>query len=609
MKYILAHDLGTSGNKATLFSDEGKMITSEVFRYDCHYFNTNWAEQDPEDFWKAICVTSRNLIDKARIDPGDIAAVSFSGQMMGCLCVDKQGNPLRPSIIWADQRAQAQAAALGEQISLRDFYHIAGHRNSASYGLQKLMWVRDNEPGVYAKTYKALNAKDFIVLRLTGKFYTEPSDATSNACIDLNTLQWSDKIVNASGIDGDKLPEIVPSTTVAGEVTPWAAGQTGLKAGTPVVMGGGDGLCSNVGAGSISPGRTFSCIGTSAWVATTSEKPLFDEEMRTFTWAHIVPGLYSPTGTMQAGGSSYNWLKGQVAKYETAVAKVQGISPYDLINAEAAKSPVGANGVLFLPYLLAVAVYYVYFVSHGYFSFSLRDLAGYMIRGDLSSPFYFVIALAQFVLLVPLFRWLPRRWSPSVLLPISLGITWLSALYCNEILGLLIPGAHFSYNDRLFTTYLVYYVGGCCAGQNYPRFLELLDRNRHLLTACALIFAGADLCFSWKFFVGGQSVPFLEMIHTLYQLTAIPALYALVVRHPVTLSPLARRMDRASFLVYLYHSLVITWFNDLAWQLGISRVSVQFLLRVVTVYTLTFLGAMAWQWMLSRARRPIPLKI
>ena len=110
---------------------------------------------------------------------------------------------------------------------------------------------------------------------------------------------------------------------------------------------------------------------------------------------------------------------------------------------------------IFLPYLLAVAVYYVYFVSHGYFSFSLRDLAGYMIRGDLSSPFYFVIALAQFVLLVPLFRWLPRRWSPSVLLPISLGITWLSALYCNEILGLLIPGAHFSYNDRLFTTYLV----------------------------------------------------------------------------------------------------------------------------------------------------------
>ena len=176
MKYILAHDLGTSGNKATLFSQEGKMVTSEVYSYDCHYFNVNWAEQDPEDWWKAICVTSRNLIDKAGIDAGDVGVVSFSGQMMGCLCVDKQGNPLRPSIIWADQRSVAQAAALEEKIPLREFYHIVGHRNSPSYGLQKLMWVRDNEPEVYAKTYKTLNAKDFIVLRLTGKFYTEPSD-------------------------------------------------------------------------------------------------------------------------------------------------------------------------------------------------------------------------------------------------------------------------------------------------------------------------------------------------------------------------------------------------------------------------------------------------
>ena len=306
MKYIIAHDLGTSGNKATLFDEDGRMVTSETFAYGCHYFNTNWAEQNPEDWWQAICETSRNLIAKAKIDAGQIAAVSFSGQMMGCLCVDREGKPLRPAIIWADQRAQRQAEAINEQISLYDFYHIAGHRNAASYGLQKLMWVRDNEPENYAKTYKTLNAKDFIVLRLTGKFYTEPSDATSNSCIDLTTLQWSEKIVNASGIDGEMLPQIVPSTFVAGGVTHCAAKQTGLKEGTPVVMGGGDGLCSNVGAGSVCPGRTFSCIGTSAWIATTSEKPLFDEQMRTFTWAHIVPGLYSPTGTMQSAGSSYS---------------------------------------------------------------------------------------------------------------------------------------------------------------------------------------------------------------------------------------------------------------------------------------------------------------
>jgi len=201
MKYIIAHDLGTSGNKATLFSEEGKLIGSTVYAYGCHYFNDNWAEQDPADWWRAVCDTTKGLIAKTGIDKNDVAAVSFSGQMMGCLCVDKDGNPLRPSIIWADMRAQAQQNAIAEHISMRDFYHIAGHRNAASYGLQKLMWVRDNEPDIYKQTYKVLNSKDYIVLKLTGKFFTETSDATGNGCVDLKTLTWSDKILDIAGID------------------------------------------------------------------------------------------------------------------------------------------------------------------------------------------------------------------------------------------------------------------------------------------------------------------------------------------------------------------------------------------------------------------------
>ena len=352
MKYILAHDLGTSGNKATLFSEEGRLIGSTVYAYGCHYFNDNWAEQDPGDWWKSICDTTRGLIEKTGVDRRDIAAVSFSGQMMGCLCVDKSGAPLRPSIIWADQRAQAQQRAIGEQISLSDYYHIVGHRNAASYGLQKLMWVRDNEPDVYRRTYKTLNAKDYIVLKLTGEFLTEPSDASSNACVDLNTLKWSERIVNISGIDGDKLPDIVPSTQVAGGVTREAAEATGLAEGTPVVMGGGDGVCANVGAGSVKPGQTFSYVGSSAWIASTSDHPVFDEKMRTVTWAHIVPGMYAPNGTMQSAGGSYAWLKNQVCRHEAAEAERRGVSAYDLINEEIAQSPVGANGVIFLPYLL-----------------------------------------------------------------------------------------------------------------------------------------------------------------------------------------------------------------------------------------------------------------
>lgn len=352
MKYILAHDLGTSGNKATLFSETGALVSSEVHPYGCHYFHGTWAEQDPEDWWNAICVTSKNLLDKTGVQPAEVAAVSFSGQMMGCLCVDRAGNPLRPSIIWADQRAQAQSEAIRREIEPWDFYAIAGHRNTASYGIQKLMWVRDNEPEVYAKTYKTLNAKDFIVHRLTGAFFTEPSDATSNGCIELKTLSWSERIVAAAGIDGDKLPEIVPSTHIAGTVTPWAAAQTGLKVGTPVVMGGGDGVCANVGAGSISPGRTFSYVGSSAWIASTSTEPLLDEQMRTVTWAHIVPGLYAPNGTMQTAGGAYHWLKEQLCPLESQLARLEGDNVYDRINAQVAKSPIGSGGVVFLPYLL-----------------------------------------------------------------------------------------------------------------------------------------------------------------------------------------------------------------------------------------------------------------
>ena len=236
---------------------------------------------------------------------------------------------------------------------------------------------------------------------------------------------------------------------------------------------------------------------------------------------------------------------------------------------------------VFLPYLLAVAVYYVYFMRHGYFGFSLPDLIGYAIRGDLSAPFYFLVALAQFVVLVPLFRWLARRWS---------GITLLSAQYLNDMLHLLSPALNFAYGDRLFTTFLVYYLAGCCAGRNYEAFTQLLRDNFSLLAVLAAFLAAADVFCSWQHFVNGQPVPFLETLHTLYQLAAIPALYAL-------------KMDRASFLVYLYHSLLITWFNDFIPHLGITKVSLQFLLRVAFIYPVTFLLCILWQWGYGRVKK------
>lgn len=350
MRYLLAHDLGTSGNKATLFSEEGKLIKSIVYSYNTNYYNSNWAEQDPNDWWKAVCETTREIVKE--VDPADIAAVSFSGQMMGCLCVDKNGNPLRSSIIWADQRAVKEADFLEEKIGAKKFYQTTGHRISASYGLEKFLWIKNNQPEIYENTYKMLNCKDYIVYKLTGNFYAEYSDAVSTTIVDLNRLVWSDEIIEAAGIDGDKLPELVESTYVAGGVTAQAAAETGLKEGTKVVMGGGDGVCAAVGAGCVKEGIAYCVLGTSSWIAYTSDKPHYDDEMRTFNWPHMVPGALTPCGTTQSAGAAYSWLKNEIGRIETEQAKQMGCSPYDLLNKEIEQSVPGANKLMFLPYLM-----------------------------------------------------------------------------------------------------------------------------------------------------------------------------------------------------------------------------------------------------------------
>jgi len=343
MKYILAHDLGTSGDKATLLSQDGRLAGSCVAGYPTDYFNETWAEQDSADWWAAVCKTTKELLEKTGVAEGDISGISFSGQMMGCTCLDRQGNPLRKSIIWADQRATAQVDELEQKVPLKEFYEITGHRNRSSYGIQKFMWIRDNEPEIYENTCKILNAKDYIVFKLTGNYYAEYTDAAGNACMDIRTKEWSERIIEASGIDADKLPEIKASTFVAGGVTPEAAAATGLKEGTPVVMGAGDGLCATIGAGSYKTGRTYSYVGSSAWFGTTTEKLVLDENMLFCVWPHTIPGLYSPNGSMQTAGGSYQWFRENLCGPELS---------YDDINKIIETSEPGARGISFLPYLL-----------------------------------------------------------------------------------------------------------------------------------------------------------------------------------------------------------------------------------------------------------------
>ncbi len=349
-QYLLAHDLGTSGNKATLYTLEGKLVASRTCSYPTHFFNGNWAEQNPGDWWQAVCDSTRSLL--TGLNAADVAVVSLSGQMMGCTVVDKQGNALRPSLLYCDQRASKQAAAILEQMDLKSFYGIVGHRVSPSYSIEKLMWIRDNEPDIYRRTYKTLCAKDYINFRLTGRFATDYSDASGTNAFDLNTFQWSSKIIGVAGVDGEMFPMAKESTAILGPVTEQAARETGLKAGTPVAVGGGDGSCAGVGVGCVKPGTAYNYLGSSSWIALTVKAPIVDEQMRTMNWAHCVPGYLHPSGTMQTAGSSLGWLKEQLCSPEITAAKAKDVSAFKLIDDAIANVPAGANGVLFLPYML-----------------------------------------------------------------------------------------------------------------------------------------------------------------------------------------------------------------------------------------------------------------
>ncbi len=348
--FLIAHDLGTSGDKATLFTTDGELVRSITYTYDTNFFNSTWSEQNPEDWWKAVCENNRKLLEG--LDKSKVAGMAFSGQMMGCVVVDRNGKALRPAIIWADQRSQEQEKKIREQIDEKEFYRIVGHKISASYSIEKLMWIRDHEPEIYNNTYKMLQPKDYVICRLTGEFLTDYTDASGTNCLDLNRLEWSDRILELAGIDREKMPETRPSTHVAGEVTAGIAGECGLAAGTPIIMGGGDGVCAAVGAGSVREGDAFNYLGSSSWVALTSRKPIFDSELRTYNWAHMVPGMYSPNGTMQAAGNSYQFIRKTLCKDLEEKAERLGVSVYQLMNEEVAASPLGANGLLYLPYIL-----------------------------------------------------------------------------------------------------------------------------------------------------------------------------------------------------------------------------------------------------------------
>jgi len=340
---IVAHDLGTSGNKASLHSDDGRLVATATVAYPTTFAAGGVAEQDPQHWWDAVCLATRQLLDRTGTRPEHVVAVGFSAQMMGAVLLDTAYRPVRPAMIWADHRSTEQADRLNEQVGAEHAYRVLGHRLHPTYSLTKILWVHEHEPEIFESVRHVCLAKDHIVQRMTGALLTDCSDASSTNAYDQRVGKWSDEVLAAADLDPMLFPPNVPASTVAGGLRAEAAEATGLRAGTPVVLGGGDGPLAALGVGVIDPADgAYAYLGSSSWVSVAAAEPLHDPMMRTMTFDHVVPGRYVPTATMQAGGASLDWV--------AEVLRPDDPARFPRLLAEAADADTA--GLYFLPHLL-----------------------------------------------------------------------------------------------------------------------------------------------------------------------------------------------------------------------------------------------------------------
>lgn len=352
MRYLLGLDIGTSGTKTALFDELGNTIATATYGYELFQPQAGWAEQNPEDWWQACLNGIKDVIDNSKVSGSDIKGIGLSGQMHGLVLVDKNYNVIRDSIIWCDQRTEKQCEYMTKVLGKEKLIEITGNPALTGFTLSKLLWVRDNEPENYEKVYKVLLPKDYIRFKLTGIFATEVSDASGMQMLDINTRNWSNELLEALEIDNNILADVYESVVVSGHVTEEVAKATGLEAGTAVVGGAGDQAAGAVGSGIVSEGIISTVIGSSGVVFASTDTPRFDKEGRVHTLCHAVPNKWHVMGVTQGAGLSLKWFKENFCKKEIEEAKEKNIGIYDYLSEEAATSKPGANGVIYMPYLM-----------------------------------------------------------------------------------------------------------------------------------------------------------------------------------------------------------------------------------------------------------------
>jgi xylulokinase len=385
MAYMMGIDVGTTGTRVVIVRPDGHVAGAVTGDHQpMRMFKPGWAEQDPEDWWQATLAAIRAAIEQAGLKGSDIAAVGFSGQMHGVVLLDTAFAVLRPSLIWCDQRSQAQCDWITDRVGAERLIQYVCNPALTGFSAPKILWVRDNEPKIYARAAHFLLPKDFVRFRLTGEFATDVSDASGTLLFDVTQRRWSSEMLGALEIDSRILPRVYESPEVTGEITKEAAVLTGLAAGTPVVAGAGDQAASAVGNGIVLPGLTSATLGTSGVIFSYTAAPKLDPRGRIHTFCHAVPGKWHVMGVTQGAGLSLRWFRDRFGAAESWYARQTDVDPYELIIREAERVPPGSEGLLWLPYLMGERTPHLDAQARGlWFGLTASHTRGHLIRSIL----------------------------------------------------------------------------------------------------------------------------------------------------------------------------------------------------------------------------------
>lgn len=352
MGYLLGIDIGTSGTKTLICDHQGAVIATAMVEHDISAPRPGWSEQDPRQWWQATCKATKAVLRKAKVKGDQVTALGLSGQMHGSVFLADDEQPLRPALLWNDQRTSLQCAEIEAKAGGRKkLINMAGNPALTGFTAPKILWVREHEPAIYEKTRHILLPKDYIRFCMTGEYATEVGDASGTLLLDVKKRAWNHKLLGLLGIDKDLLPRCYESHEVTGTLTASAAKALGLRAGTPVVGGSGDQPAGAVGNGIVQSGIVSATLGTSGVVFAHADQPTYDPQGRVHTMCAAVPDKWCVFGCMLSAGGSFQWLRNTLGQPEVTAAKRQKKDPYELLVEEAAKAPAGCDGLFFLPYL------------------------------------------------------------------------------------------------------------------------------------------------------------------------------------------------------------------------------------------------------------------